>query len=245
MPQPQGARLPAPRLHSPHAAKTMQSLVMFSDRLLRPRIEHLLAVLSQCSVGGDMPVEGLQIEMRDFVEATRHVGAQRVFVGDRLVVDEAVGAGRADGPAHGVERAAFYPGNLCPTSAAELRMPFTTGILIGIGETRAERLEALFAIRDLHRRFGHIQEGSGVSTLGTRNSPPNFSLTGGSGREADASGNPCRGVRQSGSAQRCAVGARTWRSRCGFRFPNRPSPAWPRSSVESDRLPYRLYFLGG
>ena len=37
-------------------------------------------------------------------------------------------------------------------------MPFTTGILIGIGETRAERLEALFAIRDLHRRFGHIQE---------------------------------------------------------------------------------------
>ena len=37
-------------------------------------------------------------------------------------------------------------------------MPFTTGILIGIGETRAERLEALFAIRDLHRRFGHVQE---------------------------------------------------------------------------------------
>ena len=42
--------------------------------------------------------------------------------------------------------------------AGELRIPFTTGILIGIGETRAERLEALFAIRDLHRRFGHIQE---------------------------------------------------------------------------------------
>ncbi len=42
--------------------------------------------------------------------------------------------------------------------AGELRIPFTTGILIGIGETRAERLEALFAIRDLHRQFGHIQE---------------------------------------------------------------------------------------
>ena len=106
---------------------------------LRPRIEHLLAVLSQCSVGGDMPVEGLQIEMRDFVSATRHVGAQRVFVGDRLVVDEAVGAGRADGPAHGVERAAFYPGNLCPTSAAELRMPFTTWILIGMGRAPSDR----------------------------------------------------------------------------------------------------------
>ena len=42
--------------------------------------------------------------------------------------------------------------------AGELRVPFTTGILIGIGETRAERLDALFAIRDLHRQFGHIQE---------------------------------------------------------------------------------------
>jgi FO synthase len=42
--------------------------------------------------------------------------------------------------------------------AGELREPFTTGILIGIGETRYERLEALLAIRDLHRRFGHVQE---------------------------------------------------------------------------------------
>ena len=42
--------------------------------------------------------------------------------------------------------------------AGELRVPFTTGILIGIGEMRAERLEALFAIRDLHRHFGHVQE---------------------------------------------------------------------------------------
>ncbi len=42
--------------------------------------------------------------------------------------------------------------------AGELSVPFTTGILIGIGETRAERLDALFAIRDLHRHFGHVQE---------------------------------------------------------------------------------------
>src|SRR5512142_371803 len=42
--------------------------------------------------------------------------------------------------------------------AGELRIPFTTGILIGIGETRAERIEALLAIRDLHREHGHIQE---------------------------------------------------------------------------------------
>ena len=42
--------------------------------------------------------------------------------------------------------------------AGELRVPFTTGILIGIGETRVERIEALCAIRDLHARYGHIQE---------------------------------------------------------------------------------------
>jgi FO synthase len=42
--------------------------------------------------------------------------------------------------------------------AGKLRIPFTTGILIGIGESWAERVESLFAIRDLHRRYGHIQE---------------------------------------------------------------------------------------
>jgi FO synthase len=42
--------------------------------------------------------------------------------------------------------------------AGRLRIPFTTGILIGIGETLAERVDSLIAIRELHRRFGHIQE---------------------------------------------------------------------------------------
>jgi FO synthase len=42
--------------------------------------------------------------------------------------------------------------------AGELAIPFTTGILIGIGETREERLDALAAIRDLHERYGHVQE---------------------------------------------------------------------------------------
>lgn len=43
-------------------------------------------------------------------------------------------------------------------AAGQLRIPFTTGILIGIGETRRERLESLAAIGKLHRRYGHIQE---------------------------------------------------------------------------------------
>jgi FO synthase len=42
--------------------------------------------------------------------------------------------------------------------AGEARVPFTTGILIGIGETRAERLDALLAIRALDERYGHVQE---------------------------------------------------------------------------------------
>jgi len=43
-------------------------------------------------------------------------------------------------------------------AAGRQRVPFTTGILIGIGETRAERIEALLAIRALQERYGHIQE---------------------------------------------------------------------------------------
>jgi FO synthase len=42
--------------------------------------------------------------------------------------------------------------------AGKLGIPFTTGILIGIGETPRERVDALVAIRDLHERWGHIQE---------------------------------------------------------------------------------------
>jgi FO synthase len=42
--------------------------------------------------------------------------------------------------------------------AGELQVPFTTGILIGIGETRLERIESLLAIRDIHEQYGHIQE---------------------------------------------------------------------------------------
>ena len=42
--------------------------------------------------------------------------------------------------------------------AGRLRIPFTTGILLGIGETPHERVDALFAIADVHRTHGHIQE---------------------------------------------------------------------------------------
>jgi len=42
--------------------------------------------------------------------------------------------------------------------AGRQQIPFTTGILIGIGETPEERVDSLVAIRDLHEKYGHIQE---------------------------------------------------------------------------------------
>jgi 7,8-didemethyl-8-hydroxy-5-deazariboflavin synthase CofG subunit len=42
--------------------------------------------------------------------------------------------------------------------AGKQTVPFTTGLLIGIGETPEDRIDTLLAIRELHRRYGHIQE---------------------------------------------------------------------------------------
>ncbi|MFB6134281.1 MAG: 7,8-didemethyl-8-hydroxy-5-deazariboflavin synthase subunit CofG [Halanaeroarchaeum sp.] len=43
-------------------------------------------------------------------------------------------------------------------TAGEVSVPFTTGILVGIGETPRDRAESILAIRDLHQRYGHVQE---------------------------------------------------------------------------------------
>lgn len=42
--------------------------------------------------------------------------------------------------------------------AGKLKIPFTTGLLIGIGETVKERVASLFALKELHDKYGHIQE---------------------------------------------------------------------------------------
>jgi FO synthase len=46
----------------------------------------------------------------------------------------------------------------CIRAAGELRIPFTSGILVGIGETEEERIASLEAIAELHRELGHVQE---------------------------------------------------------------------------------------
>src|SRR5262249_39812533 len=43
-------------------------------------------------------------------------------------------------------------------AAGEAQVPLTTGLLIGIGETRSERIDALLALRDRHDAYGHLQE---------------------------------------------------------------------------------------
>ena len=43
-------------------------------------------------------------------------------------------------------------------NAGELKIPITTGLLIGIGETHEELIDSLFLIRELHNKYGHIQE---------------------------------------------------------------------------------------
>ncbi|WP_213772135.1 5-amino-6-(D-ribitylamino)uracil--L-tyrosine 4-hydroxyphenyl transferase CofH [Bradyrhizobium sp. dw_78] len=43
-------------------------------------------------------------------------------------------------------------------AAGRQRIPFTSGILIGIGETRLERIQSLLALKNLHERYGHLQE---------------------------------------------------------------------------------------
>jgi len=65
----------------------------------------------------------------------------------------------AEVQAHGGPRAK-NPGQRLHTirTAGELRVPFTTGILVGIGEDWADRAESLLAIREMHERYGHVQE---------------------------------------------------------------------------------------
>lgn len=46
----------------------------------------------------------------------------------------------------------------CIDDAGRQNVPFTSGILIGLGESRADRVEALISLRSLHRRHGHLQE---------------------------------------------------------------------------------------
>lgn len=66
--------------------------------------------------------------------------------------------GEPGGPHHGAPDKTPERRLATLEAAGEARVPFTTGLLVGIGETRAERIDALLAIREAHERHGHVQE---------------------------------------------------------------------------------------
>jgi FO synthase len=66
--------------------------------------------------------------------------------------------GEPGGPHHGAPDKTPERRLATLEAAGHARVPFTTGILVGIGETRRERIEALQAIADSHARHGHVQE---------------------------------------------------------------------------------------
>ncbi|MCA3389247.1 MAG: 5-amino-6-(D-ribitylamino)uracil--L-tyrosine 4-hydroxyphenyl transferase CofH [Roseomonas sp.] len=89
-------------------------------------------------------------ELGTLREVTASQGIMLESISERLCTPGGVHYGSPD------KHPAIRLGVLNEAGAA--RIPFTTGILIGIGETRAERLEALRAIAASHARYGHVQE---------------------------------------------------------------------------------------
>ncbi|HWR47508.1 MAG TPA: 7,8-didemethyl-8-hydroxy-5-deazariboflavin synthase CofG, partial [Pseudonocardiaceae bacterium] len=87
---------------------------------------------------------------RDELAALREVTASQGMMIESLRPDLAAHRGAPD--KHPDRRLATLH------AAGELAIPFTTGILVGIGETEADRVVALEAIAAAHRRYGHVQE---------------------------------------------------------------------------------------
>ena len=127
--------------------------------------------------------------------------------------------------------------------AGELAVPFTTGILIGIGETREERLEALEAIAELHERYGHIQE---VIVQNFRAKPGTRMVRapGAVARRADldgarGAGDPAGGRAPAGAAEpllrRLPAPARVRDRRLGRRLAGDDRPRQPGGAVAGDR----------
>lgn len=89
-------------------------------------------------------------ELRLLRQVTASQGIMLESASDRLCHPGQVHHGSPD--KHPAQRLA------CIGAAGKERVPFTSGILIGIGESRGERLEALLALRALHEQTGHLQE---------------------------------------------------------------------------------------
>src|SRR6266513_5595506 len=76
----------------------------------------------------------------------------------RMLESLAARLGEPGGPHHGAPDKTPARRLATLEAAGEARIPFTTGLLVGFGETREERVETLLAIGAAHRRHGHVQE---------------------------------------------------------------------------------------
>ena len=84
---------------------------------------------------------------------------RRVSVSQGMMLESTAGRlGAPGGPHHGCPDKVPAVRLAAIEAAGRAAVPFTSGILIGIGETRAERIDALLALRDAHARHGHVQE---------------------------------------------------------------------------------------
>ena len=93
------------------------------------------------------------------IDETALLRLRRVSPSQGMMIETlAARLGEPGGPHHGAPDKTPARRLATLEAAGRARVPFTTGILVGIGETRAERLEALLAIRDAHARHGHVQE---------------------------------------------------------------------------------------
>ncbi len=99
---------------------------------------------------GLLPHTNLGVLSREDLAKLREVTASQGLMLESVNPDLVVHQGSpTKHPAHRIETIA---------AAGELRIPFTSGILVGIGETEEERVAALQTLAELHAEYGHIQE---------------------------------------------------------------------------------------
>jgi FO synthase len=152
------------------AAGCREALFTLGDK---PELRYRVAREELASLGCGSTLEYLAVAARAVLEQTGllpHVnpgvmtagelaGLRRVSASMGLMLETASGRLGGRGMPHWASPDKVPARRLATIEAAgKLRIPFTTGILIGIGETREERVEALLAIRELGERHGHVQE---------------------------------------------------------------------------------------
>ncbi|MGE3296230.1 MAG: 5-amino-6-(D-ribitylamino)uracil--L-tyrosine 4-hydroxyphenyl transferase CofH [Porticoccaceae bacterium] len=121
----------------------------------RTTLEYLVAMARRVfEETGLLPHLNPGVMSREELAAGRAVSVSQGI----MLESSAARLGEKGGPHHGSPDKVPALRLDCIAAAGELAIPFTSGILIGIGETRAERIDSLFALRDLHQRHGHLQE---------------------------------------------------------------------------------------